>query len=135
MGEVLERPGRRAEVLIASDELVLFRFDLDAKRHGAGPHYHRKHVDCFFVLEGELRVTVAGEPRTVRAGELAVATPGTVHAFKNASDSPVRFLNLHTPGMRFDEYIRRMDADDDPDPAGVRLVRRRRLNLPDVLSS
>jgi hypothetical protein len=28
----------------------------------------------------------------------------------------VRFLNLHTPGVGVDEYIRRMDADDDPDP-------------------
>jgi hypothetical protein len=25
---------------------------------------------------------------------------------------PVRFLNIHSPGMRFDEYIRRMDAGE-----------------------
>ena len=43
--------------------------------------------------------------------------PGVVHSFKNSSRGHVHFLNLHTPGMRFDEYIRRMDEDDDPDPA------------------
>jgi quercetin dioxygenase-like cupin family protein len=117
MGEILERPGRRAEVLVARDELVLFGFELDARTDGAGPHYHRMHVDSFFVLEGELEVMVDGESRTVRAGELAAVVPGTVHAFKNAGDQPVRFLNLHTPGLRFDEYIRRMDAGDEPDPA------------------
>jgi len=63
VGEVLERPGRRAEVKVSRDELVL------------------------------------------------------VHSFKNSSRGHVHFLNLHTPGMRFDEYIRRMDEDDDPDPA------------------
>jgi quercetin dioxygenase-like cupin family protein len=117
VGEILERPGRRAEVLVARDELVLFRFEMDPRKDGAGPHHHRMHVDSFFVLEGELEVTVDGESKTVRAGEFVAVVPGTVHAFKNASDEAVRFLNLHTPGLRFDEYIRRMDAGDEPDPA------------------
>ncbi len=67
MGEILERPGRRAEVLVARDELILFGFELDARKDGAGPHYHRMHVDSFFVLEGELEVMVDGESKTIRA--------------------------------------------------------------------
>jgi quercetin dioxygenase-like cupin family protein len=117
MVEILERPGRRAEVLVARDELVLFRFEMDARTAGADPHHHRAHVDSFLVVEGELEVTVDGEARTLRPAELAVVPPGTEHAFRNASDAPVRFLNLHTPGMRFDEYVRKMDAGEKPDPA------------------
>jgi quercetin dioxygenase-like cupin family protein len=117
MVEVLERPGRRAEVLVARDELVLFRFEMQPRTDGAGPHHHRAHVDSFLVLDGELEVTVDGERRTLGPGELAVVPPGTVHAFRNASDAQVRLLNLHTPGMRFDEYIRKMDAGENPDPA------------------
>ena len=117
MVEVLERPGRRAEVLVARDELVLFRFELEARTDGAGLHHHRAHVDSFLVLEGALEVTVDGEARTLGPGELAVVPPGTVHAFRNASGERLRLLNFHTPGMRFDEYIRKMDAGEDPDPA------------------
>jgi len=115
--EVLERPGRRAEVLVARDELVVFRFEMDARTHGAGPHHHRAHVDSFLVLEGELEVTVDGEQKTLGPGEIAVVSPRTTHAFRNESGASVRFLNFHSPGMRFDEYIRKMDAGEKPDPA------------------
>jgi quercetin dioxygenase-like cupin family protein len=116
MGEVLERPGRRAEVKAARDELVLLEFDMDPREDGAGPHFHKQHVDSFYVLEGELEVAVAGETVRAGAGELVHVAPGIVHSFKNA-DVHSRFLNLHTPGMRFDEYIRKMDADEDVDLA------------------
>jgi quercetin dioxygenase-like cupin family protein len=117
MLEVLERRGRRAEVLVARDELVVFRFEMQARTDGAGPHHHRAHVDSFLVLDGELEVMVDGETRTLGAGEIAVVPPQTEHAFRNASAAPARFLNFHTPGMRFDEYIRKMDAGEEPDPA------------------
>jgi quercetin dioxygenase-like cupin family protein len=117
MGEVLQRPGRRAEVKVARDELVVFEFDLDPKTHGAGPHFHEQHVDTFYVLEGEVELTVAGETVHARPGDLVHVPPGVVHSFGNASDEPARFLNVHAPGMRFDEYIRRMDAGERPDPA------------------
>ena len=114
--EILERPGRRAEVKLSRAELVLLEFELEPETDGAGPHFHQRHVDSFYVLEGELELTVSGERVRARAGELVHAAPGVVHSFKNASGDRVRFLNLHTPGMRFDEYIRRMDADEDVDP-------------------
>lgn len=122
MTEVLARNGRRAAVLVARDELVLFEFEMEARMDGAGPHFHRRHVDAFYVLVGELEVTVDGETKHVQAGEIVAATPGTVHSFKNASDEPVRFLNSHTPGLRFDEYIRKMDAGEQPDPADYDIV-------------
>lgn len=114
--EILERPGRRAEVKLSHDELVLLEFELEPETDGAGPHFHQRHVDSFYVLEGELELTVSGERIRARAGDLVHAAPGVIHSFKNASGGPVRFLNLHTPGMRFDEYISRMDADEDVDP-------------------
>ena len=111
--EVLERPGRRATVLVAREELVVFEFELEPRTHGADPHIHRRHVDSFYVLEGELEVMVDGETFHARPGELVHAPPNAVHAFKNSSAERLRFLNVHTPGMRFDEYIRRMDARDE----------------------
>ena len=117
MGEVLERSGRRAEVKVSHDEIVVFQFEMAPETNGAGPHFHKQHVDSFYVLDGELELTVAGEVVHARPGDLVHVEPDVVHSFRNASREGVRFLNLHTPGMRFDEYIRRMDANDDPDPS------------------
>ena len=115
--EVLERPGRRAKVLVSRDEIVLLESVIEAGGGGAGPHFHKQHVDSFYVLEGELEVTVAGEVRSAGPGNLIYAAPEIVHSFENASGTRVRFLNFHTPGMRFDEYMRRMDAGEDFDHA------------------
>jgi quercetin dioxygenase-like cupin family protein len=114
--EILEREGRRAVVKVAREEVVLMEFEMEPETDGAGPHFHRRHVDAFYVLEGELELTVSGETLHAGPGELIHAPPEAVHSFKNSSANRVRFLNLHAPGMRFDEYIRRMDARDDPDP-------------------
>ena len=116
MDEILERPGRRAVVKVSREEIVLMEFEMEPETDGAGPHFHREHVDSFYVIEGELEVTVADETVHARPGELVHAAPGVVHAFKNSSAAPVRLLNIHTPGMRFDEYIRKMDEGEDPDP-------------------
>jgi mannose-6-phosphate isomerase-like protein (cupin superfamily) len=117
MGEILERPGRRAEVKVSRDEIVAFEFEMAPEKDGAGPHLHKRHVDSFYVVEGELELTVAGEVVHARPGDLVHVEPDVVHSFRNASSERARFLNVHTPGMRFDEYIRRMDANDDPDPS------------------
>jgi quercetin dioxygenase-like cupin family protein len=117
MGEVLEKPGRRAKVKVAREELVVFEFEMAPETDGAGPHFHKQHVDSFYVLEGEIEFLVADETVHARAGKFVHVPPGVVHAFKNSSTERARFLNVHAPGMRFDEYIRRMDANDDPNPA------------------
>ena len=114
MGEVLERPGRRAEVKVSRDELVVFEFEMAPETDGTGPHFHKQHVDSFYVLEGELEITVAGEIVHVRAGDLVHAPPGVVHSFRNASSERAHFLNVHAPGMRFDEYMRAWTRATNP---------------------
>ena len=76
MGEVLERPGRRAEVKVSRDELVVFEFEMAPETDGTGPHFHKQHVDSFYVLEGELEVTVDGETVRAHPGDLVHAAPG-----------------------------------------------------------
>ena len=116
VGEILERPGRRAEVKVSRDEIVAFEFEMAPEKDGAGPHFHKQHVDSFYVLEGELEVTVAGETQHARPGDFVHIAPGVVHSFKNSSAERARFLNVHAPGMRFDEYIRKLDAGEKPNP-------------------
>jgi quercetin dioxygenase-like cupin family protein len=113
---VTERPGRRAIVKVSREEIVLMVFEMEPETDGAGPHIHKRHVDSFYVLEGELEVTVAGETVHAQPGEIVHAQPHVVHSFKNSSSGHVRLLNIHTPGMRFDEYIRKMDEGVDVNP-------------------
>ncbi len=75
MGEVLERPGRRAEVKVSRDEIVAFEFEMAPKKDGAGAHFHKQHVDSFYVVEGELELTVAGEVVHARPGDLVHVEP------------------------------------------------------------
>ncbi len=74
---------------------------------GVDPHYHERHSDSFYVLEGELEIHLRDEVVHAVPGTYALAPPRVVHYFRNVSKSPVRFVNLHTPGG-FAEYRREL---------------------------
>ena len=122
MKAVVSEPGEGdrldAEHLIklALPELDVLEFSVEAAYEGPGPHFHRHHVDAFFVLEGELELRAGGE--TVRAlpGTSVCVPPGVVHSFTTADGMGARFLNVHAPGG-FSSYLRARIAGGDPDPA------------------
>src|ERR671917_53326 len=68
---------------------------------GWGGVVHRRHVDSFYVLEGELAVLVDDEEVLLRPGAFASAPPELVHGFRTTQ--PTRFLNFHTPDGGFAE--------------------------------
>lgn len=72
-------------------------------------HIHKRHVDAFYVLEGELEVALS-ETETIRLGPggFAAAPPGVPHAF--GAPDRARFLNIHAPGMAFGSYLRELVA-------------------------
>jgi quercetin dioxygenase-like cupin family protein len=65
---------------------------------GPVPNRHRMLVDCFYVLESTLSLQVGGEWIEAGTGAFGLLTPGTVHAFVNRSEHPVRMLNFMAPG-------------------------------------
>ena len=71
---------------------------------GPPPHIHRRMIEVFYILEGELTLHL-GE-RTVKAtpGTFGLVSPGTTHTFSNAGSTPARFLILVSPGG-FEEYF------------------------------
>jgi quercetin dioxygenase-like cupin family protein len=73
-------------------------------RDGAAPHYHARHADSFYVLEGELAVLVRDEEQLVPAGAFVCAPPEVVHGFR--STTRTRFLNFHTPDAGFADNLR-----------------------------
>ena len=96
-----------AEVVfkLTGEDLYLAEGTLPASTPGPPPHTHEHKTDMFYVLEGTLTVLVGEESHDLAAGSFVAAPPGIVHAFRNDSDAPVRFLNMSTPGG-WEHYMR-----------------------------
>jgi mannose-6-phosphate isomerase-like protein (cupin superfamily) len=125
-GEVIgDAPDRRVEILGEHEALHATWSRFGPGREGADLHIHRRHADCFYVLEGSLtlRLGLDDEPVAVPAGCLARVPPFVVHGFRNGSGEEVRYLNLHAPGRGFADYLRAMrdgrpmTYDQEPPPA------------------
>jgi mannose-6-phosphate isomerase-like protein (cupin superfamily) len=105
-GELLRGRDRTFLIKVDRPELSLIEYDIGLRRAGAKPHYHERHTDAFYVLEGELEFTFGRETVLAPAGTAVVAPPGVVHAFTKASGGRARFLNVHAPDAGFADYIR-----------------------------
>src|SRR5215211_3336295 len=120
MDGIVDRPGEGEElfggrILIKSGlrDLCITESFFEGARDGADPHYHRRHADSFYVLEGELAVLVHDAEVLVGPGGCICAPPGVVHGFR--STRTARFLNFHTPDGGFAENLR---ARDRGEPGG-----------------
>jgi mannose-6-phosphate isomerase-like protein (cupin superfamily) len=107
-GERLVRGNRVALLKCAIPDLFLAEFEVDGHLGGPDPHAHKAQVDSFYVLEGELELTVDGTRHVAGPETLASVPPGTLHAFAHAAPGRVRFLNLHTPDDGFGDHMRRV---------------------------
>jgi len=106
---VADRPGLRVELLADVDEIGIAETWSD--RGSAPPaHVHRRHAESFYVLEGELLLTVGGRELPAGPGTWAQVPEGVPHTFAVAGDAPARFLDLHTPSRGFGEFTRRLHA-------------------------
>jgi mannose-6-phosphate isomerase-like protein (cupin superfamily) len=120
-GYVAERPGLRVELLADVEELGIS----ECRSEPGGPappmHLHRRHVESFYVLEGELTFTVAGRELRAGAGTWVQVPPGVPHTFTLTGDGDVRFLDLHTPSFGYGAFLRGLhEARTDEELAAVR---------------
>jgi quercetin dioxygenase-like cupin family protein len=116
-GEFLEGEDRELRVKLSRDELDVLEFEVGPDYEGPGPHFHKEHVDSFYVLEGELEFTIEGNTIRAPAGTYVAAPPGVVHSFTNPGPARARFLNIHAPDRGFVDLQRARDRGEDPDPA------------------
>lgn len=59
---------------------------------GPPPHVHSREEEGFYILEGEITLTIDGERVVVTAGMFANMPVGTTHSFKNESNKPAKML-------------------------------------------
>jgi quercetin dioxygenase-like cupin family protein len=114
---VLLRPGEgerlndRIIVKIERPELSVNEVNVGPDFEGPGPHFHKDHVDAFYVLEGELEFINGTETLRAGPGTTVAVPPGIVHGFTNPGPGGARYLNIHAPDGGFIEYIRRITGD------------------------
>lgn len=85
------------------------------KVQGPPPHTHNSFKESFLIVEGEMEFFINGEIKTIKAGESVDIPPKTLHTFSNKSDSPCKWVNIHSPkGFRefFDQMGVPADAKD-----------------------
>jgi quercetin dioxygenase-like cupin family protein len=96
---------------------------LQPKGH-TDPHYHPEQEETFDVLDGILEVLRDGDWQQVAPGESVSVPRGGVHAFRNATATPVRFLNVHRPALSFEGFLetlhRLIQAGKVKGPRGLR---------------
>jgi quercetin dioxygenase-like cupin family protein len=59
---------------------------------GPPPHVHSREEEGFYVLEGEVVITVDGKRMVATAGMFANLPVGSTHSFKNEGTSPAKML-------------------------------------------
>jgi quercetin dioxygenase-like cupin family protein len=68
-------------------------------------HIHPEIDETYQVISGKLDVLYDGRWRSLGPGESFLVPRGAVHAFRNASDMPTRFMNRHAPALGFQAFL------------------------------
>ena len=62
-------------------------------------HRHSNCSEAYFVLDGQVLVTVEDQDLAVGPEGFVLVPRGTAHTFGNVSDEPARLLVIHAPAM------------------------------------
>ncbi len=100
---------------------ALMMGETPAGMDGPPPHSHAECDETFGILEGELEFMVDGKSKILRAGENITLPRNVVHTFRNASDQPAKWLNIHAPSG-FETFFEQLGI-----PAGEEQSRERSL--------
>ena len=94
---------------------------------GPPPHVHLREDEAFWVLEGDLEVTVGETTFGAGAGSFVHLPKGVPHAYRNVGSGPARFLTLMVPaGLEgFFEEVGKPGSDaSSPPPFGEEDIER-----------
>jgi mannose-6-phosphate isomerase-like protein (cupin superfamily) len=74
---------------------------------GPPPHYHKELDELMLVLEGTANILIGNEEVEVQAGAWHLRPRMIKHTFWNASDKPLRFIDMYF-NQPFEEYLERL---------------------------
>jgi mannose-6-phosphate isomerase-like protein (cupin superfamily) len=68
-------------------------------------HLHPRQDERFEIVSGEMRARIAGEERTLTAGEVLDIPRGTVHAMWNQGEAEARVIWQTRPALRTEDFF------------------------------
>jgi quercetin dioxygenase-like cupin family protein len=91
--------------LVEGESFALVEHTLPPRALGSPLHRHTSEDEYSYVLEGRLGAQLGDDAVEAGPGELVQKPRGQEHAFWNAGDEPLRFLEIISPGG-FAQYFR-----------------------------
>jgi mannose-6-phosphate isomerase-like protein (cupin superfamily) len=116
---VADGPGLRATLLADVEEIGIAEVWSDPGNPSPPPHVHRRHVESFYVLEGELTIAAGRRDLRAAAGSWVHVPPGVPHTFAPTESGRVHFLDLHTPSCGFGAFVRGLHEARTEDELGA----------------
>jgi len=128
-GTILMGPGDVYTILASSAETNGDYIALEAlvpPDGGPPPHIHHDQIETFFILEGEMEITVGGQVYEAKAGDFVHVSKNTPHCFKNRSRTTTKMVFTFVPAGDIEEFFResfkettdRHDIEILPPPEG-----------------
>ncbi|HEY2484400.1 MAG TPA: cupin domain-containing protein [Candidatus Binataceae bacterium] len=114
-------PGSTIRVLLNGEEsggsVSVFYQEVEPG-FGAPPHHQPNEEEHFFILEGEMEMTIGNQTIHATPGTFAFAPRNATHAFKNNGEKVCRFITWNSPGghERMFEAGQRMAQEQIGDP-------------------
>jgi quercetin dioxygenase-like cupin family protein len=105
-GERLASENRVVRLKGVLPQLSLGEWQIDGPFRGPHLHDHEAQVDSFYIVEGELEMTVEDSGHTAEAGMLASIPRGVRHTFDHPGPGQARVLNIHAPDLGFAAFLR-----------------------------
>lgn len=99
---------------------------------GPPPHWHKELDELMLVLEGTASILMGDEVVTVEAGGWHLRPRMIRHTFWNASDKPLRFIDMYF-NQAFEDYLERIfyqltPENGFPDGSDAKKIENERLN-------
>lgn len=83
----------------------LFEFVMEPETQGASPHIHKELTEMFYVVEGEIELTL-GDRRIVAEPKTFLLVPeNTPHGFSNIGQTPATLLIMFCPADSREQYF------------------------------
>ncbi len=108
-----------------ADRSSVEEIDVPAGFEGPPPHFHNQTNHSWYVVEGVLSLTVAGERFDLHRGGFIYVPIGVSHTFGNMTDSHGCMVQFTTPGG-FDAYLEEIA---EAFPAGTTIDPQRMIEI------